>query len=115
MYLIFAKEKNKNNEFEEQFEVLDKERAGLLDTYVDCFSESLLGELLPERPEDHVIDILPRSRLPNRPPYRVSVAQQEEIMSQVDDLLEKGLIPPSSSPYCSPELLVQEWDGSWLT
>ena len=56
---------------------------------------------------------IPGTSPPNRPPYRVSVAQQEEIRSQVNDLLEKGLIQPSSSPYYSPVLLVQKKDGSW--
>ena len=50
---------------------------------------------------------------PNRPPYHVSHAQQEEIMSQVNELLEKGLIRPSSSPFCSLVLLVQKKDGSY--
>ena len=34
-------------------------------------------------------------------------------MSQVNDLLQKGWIQPSSSPYCSYVLLVQKKDGSW--
>ncbi|MCO5559736.1 hypothetical protein L7F22_013338 [Adiantum nelumboides] len=66
-----------------------------------------------ERLEDHAIDLVPGSSPPNRPPYRVSAAQQKEIMSQVEQLLEKVLIQPSSSPFCSPVLLVQKKDGSW--
>ncbi|MCO5567448.1 hypothetical protein L7F22_021139 [Adiantum nelumboides] len=49
----------------------------------DC--DVLLDELPPERPEDHRIDVVPGSSPPNRPPYRVSAAQQKEIMSQKKD------------------------------
>ncbi|MCO5576631.1 hypothetical protein L7F22_030446 [Adiantum nelumboides] len=77
-----------------------------LHTHADCFSEDLPGELPPARPEDHYIDLIPRRTPPNRPPYRVSQAQNEAIMNQVKDLLEKGLIQPNSSPYCFPVMLV---------
>ena len=74
---------------------------------IDCFSNELPSELPPVRNEDdHRIDLIPGTALPNRPPYRVSHAQQEEIMTQVQELLEKGLVRPSSSPFCSPVLLV---------
>ncbi|MCO5546948.1 hypothetical protein L7F22_000387 [Adiantum nelumboides] len=50
---------------------------------------------------------------PNKPPYRVSQAQQEEIMRQVNELVEKGMVRPSSSPFCSPVLLVHKKDGTY--
>ena len=110
-YLIFAKEKK--DAPETNLGVLDKERLEFLKSYQDCFSESLPRTLPPERPEDHAIVEIRGTSPPNRAPYRVSAAQQEEIMSQVNELLEKGLIQPSSPPYCSPVLLVQKKDGSW--
>lgn len=60
----------------------DKERTKFLFQFQGCFSESLLGELLPERLEDHAIRVIPGSSPPNKLPYRVFKAQQEEIMSQ---------------------------------
>ena len=63
--------------------------------------------------DDHRIDLIPGSSPPNRAPYRVSYAQQEENLMQVNELLEKGMIRPTSSPFCSPVLLVQKKDGSY--
>ncbi|MCO5557861.1 hypothetical protein L7F22_011433 [Adiantum nelumboides] len=99
--------------YNKKITVQNKERSMFLQQYSDCFSDSLPSQLSQERPEDHAIDLVPGSSPPNRPPYRVSVAQQKEIMSQVEELLEKGLIQSSSSPFCSPVLLVQKKDGSW--
>ena len=110
-YLVYVRDRKDVEQ--SNLSELDTERMDFLKTYGDCFSEALPGELPPERPEDHGIDLIPASAPPNRPPYRVSAAQQEEIMNQVNDLLEKGLIQPSSSPFCSPVLLVQKKDGSW--
>ena len=92
----------------------EEEVKSYLKQYQDCFSDELPNELPPVRGEDdHMIDLIPGTAPPNRPPYRVSRAQQEEIMSQVHELLEKGLIRPSSSPFCSPILLVQKKDGTY--
>ncbi|MCO5562493.1 hypothetical protein L7F22_016120 [Adiantum nelumboides] len=81
---------------------------------IDCFADEIPNDLPPSRGEDdHKIELIPGSSPPNRPPYRVSYAQQEEILTQVNELLEKGLVRPSSSPFCSPVLLVQKKDGSY--
>ncbi|MCO5610236.1 hypothetical protein L7F22_064472 [Adiantum nelumboides] len=92
---------------------LDVSRRAFLDEYADCFSEALPGQLPPERLEDHNIDLIPDSAAPHKPPYKVSAAQQEEIMTQMNELLQKVHIQLSCSPFCSPVLLVQKKDGSW--
>jgi hypothetical protein len=45
-------------------------------------------------------------------PYRTSPATNEFIKSQIDLLLSKGLIEPSTSPWASPVLVVPQADGS---
>ncbi|MCO5607167.1 hypothetical protein L7F22_061360 [Adiantum nelumboides] len=63
-------------------------------------SDEIPKELPPSRVEDdHKIEFIPGSSPLNRPPYRVSYAQQEEILTQVNELLEKGLARSSSSPF----------------
>ncbi|MCO5561427.1 hypothetical protein L7F22_015048 [Adiantum nelumboides] len=99
-----------NNESEMQE---DLELSNFLNQFQDVFIDDIPGELPPKRgDDDHMIELIPRSSPPNKPPYRVSQAQQEEIMRKVIEL-EKGMARPSSSPFCSPILLVQKKDGTY--
>ncbi|MCO5573344.1 hypothetical protein L7F22_027113 [Adiantum nelumboides] len=76
--------------------------------------DDIPGDLPPKRgDDDHKIELIPGSSLPKKPPYRVSQAQQEEIMRQVNELVEKEMARPSSSPFCSPVLLVKKKDGTY--
>ncbi|MCO5615035.1 hypothetical protein L7F22_069323 [Adiantum nelumboides] len=74
---------------------------------------SLESYLKKRGDDDHAIELIPGSSPPNKPPYRVSQAQQEETMRQVNELVEKGMVRPSSSPFCSPVLLVHKKDGTY--
>ena len=40
----------------------------------------------------HQIDLIPSSILLNKPTYRMSLEEDEELKRQVDNLLDKGLI-----------------------
>ena len=84
-----------------------------LKIYNSCFIDSILDEWPPPwGVDDHRIDLIQGISLPNKDPFCVSLAQQEEIMDQVNGLVEKGMIWPSISPFCSHILLMQKKDGS---
>ncbi|MCO5604768.1 hypothetical protein L7F22_058938 [Adiantum nelumboides] len=117
VYMIFVKDslsdvnKTQVNESGSQE---DLELSKFLNQFQDVFIDDIPGELPPKRVfDDHAIELIPGSSPPNKPPYRVSQAQQEEIMRQVNELVEKGMVRPSSSPFCSPVLLVHKKDGTY--
>ena len=60
----------------------------------------------------HVIDTGHATPIKQRP-YRVSPDVKKEIDRQVDEMLEKGIIQESVSPWSSPVVLVKKKDGSY--
>jgi hypothetical protein len=69
--------------------------------------------LPPSRSFDHTIPLLPGAQPVSVRPYRYTPAQKDEIESQVTEMLDKGIIQPSASPFSSPVLLVKKKDGTW--
>ncbi|MCO5571843.1 hypothetical protein L7F22_025591 [Adiantum nelumboides] len=93
---------------------VDLELSNFLNQFQDVFIDDIPGELPPKRgDDDHMIELIPGSSPPNKPPYKVSQTQQEETMRQVNELVKKGMVRPSSSPFCSSVLLVQKKDGTY--
>ncbi|KAJ9522447.1 hypothetical protein QJQ45_008252 [Haematococcus lacustris] len=85
---------------------------GVLVDYVDkTLTLRTPQGLPPERAVGHSIPLQPDGKPPARPSYRMSKPEQDELRKQITDLLAKGLIEPSSSPYAAPVLFVQKKSG----
>lgn len=83
----------------------------ILSKYQDVFPEELPKELPPSRSVDHKIELLPGSTPPSRPTYQLSLAEMDELKRQINDLLSRGFIQPSKSPYGAPVLFVKKKEG----
>lgn len=79
--------------------------------FADVFPEDLPPGLPPSRGVDHKIELEPGQTPPFRPIYRLSYKELQELRTQIDDLLKKGYIRPSKSPYGAPILFVHKKGG----
>jgi ribonuclease HI len=79
--------------------------------YMDVFPEELPG-MPPEREVEFAIDLVPGTAPIAKRPYRMAAPELAELKKQLDELLQKGYIRPSSSPWGAPVLFVKKKDGS---
>ena len=93
--------------------VVQSQLKQLLHEYEDLFPAQLPKGRPPKRAVEFEINMEEGSTPPNRPPYRLSPKEHEELQAQIDDLLAQGHIRPSSSPYGAPVLFVPKKDGRW--
>ncbi|TYJ96729.1 ty3-gypsy retrotransposon protein [Cucumis melo var. makuwa] len=78
--------------------------------YLDVFPEELPG-LPPHREIEFVIKLEPGTVPIFRAPYRMATVELKELKVQLQELLDKGFIRPSVSPWGAPVLFVKK-DGS---
>lgn len=104
------KEENDKNDKKDP-DPVDPRVQDILTEFADVFPNELPKELPPERAIDHRIDLLPDSAPVSKPTYKMSLAEMDELRRQLDDLICRGFIRPSSSPYGSPVLFVKKKNG----
>ena len=75
------------------------------------FPEELSG-LPPEREVDLSVEILPRTIPISKEPYRMALKELKELKIQLQELLDKGFIRSSVSPWGAPILFVKKKDGT---
>jgi hypothetical protein len=77
--------------------------------FPDVFPEDLPG-LPHERDVEFVIELKPGTAPISRRSYRMPPNELAELKTQLQDLLEKGFIRPSSSPWGCPAIFVKKKD-----
>jgi hypothetical protein len=91
--------------------ISDDARA-IINEYKDVFPNDLPSGLPPKRDIDHRIDLVPGQAPPSRPTYRMSQPEMDELKKQLTDLMDKGYVQESKSPYGAPVLFVKKKDGT---
>ena len=79
--------------------------------YQDVFSEEF-PELPPHREIEFAIDVVPGATPASITPYRMAPVKLKELKLKLKELLEKGFIRPSVSPWGAPVLFVKKKDGT---
>jgi hypothetical protein len=79
--------------------------------FPEVFPDDLPG-MPPDREVEFVIDLLPGTAPFSKRPYRMSSAQLSELKKQIKELLEKGFIHPSSSPWGALVTFVEKKDDT---
>jgi hypothetical protein len=79
--------------------------------YPDVFLNELPG-MPPDRDIEFAIELQPGTAPISKRPYRMPPAELAELKKQLQELLDKGFIHPSTSPWGCPALFVKKKDES---
>ncbi|XP_042510887.1 uncharacterized protein LOC122086216 [Macadamia integrifolia] len=96
-YLAFVRDTTKKTATLEEVEIVRE--------FPDMFPEDLCSVPL-DRETEFCIDLIPGAVPVSRAPYRMVTAELKELKEQLQDLLKKGFIRPSVSPWGAPILFV---------
>ena len=79
--------------------------------YADVFPDDVPG-MPPDRDIEFVIELQPGTAPVSKRPYRMLPKELTELKIQLQELLDKGFIRPSASPWGYPALFVKKKDDS---
>jgi hypothetical protein len=79
--------------------------------FSDVFPEELPG-MPPDHEIEFVIELVPDTAPIFKRPYRMAANQLVNLKEQLQELLDKGYIRPSASPWGAPIIFVPKKDGT---
>ena len=77
--------------------------------YKDVFLDELSG-LPPQRDVDFYIELHPSTSPISMTPHRMALVELQELKVQLQELLDKGFIRPSTSPWGAPVMFAKKKD-----
>ena len=83
----------------------------VVNEFFDVFPEDLPG-LPPDREIEFEIELSPGIEPISIAPYRMAPAELKELKVQIEELLSKGFVKTSTSPWGAPVLFFKKKDGS---
>nr|GFD42923.1 putative reverse transcriptase domain, aspartic peptidase domain protein [Tanacetum cinerariifolium] len=83
----------------------------IVSEFLDVFPDELPG-IPPVREVEFNIELIPGSEPISKAPYRMAPIELKELKDQLQELLERGFIRLSVSPWGAPALFVKKKDGS---
>nr|GFB24202.1 hypothetical protein [Tanacetum cinerariifolium] len=83
----------------------------IVSEFPDVFPDEL-PRIPPVREVEFNIELIPGTEPISKAPYRMAPIELKELKDQLQELLERGFIPPSVSPWGAPVLFVKKKDGS---
>uniref|UniRef100_A0A7N2MWN1 RNA-directed DNA polymerase n=1 Tax=Quercus lobata TaxID=97700 RepID=A0A7N2MWN1_QUELO len=92
-------------------DVLKLDDIPIVREFPDVFPEDLPGIPI-DREIEFSIDLLPGTSPISKAPYRMAPTELKELKEQLQELLDKGFIRPSASPWGAPVLFVKKKDGT---
>ena len=92
---------------------VQKELYAPLEEFSDLFAQQLPKGRPPKRSVEFEINTVEGVVPPNKPPYRLSPKDHDELQAQIDDLLAQGHIRPLQSPDGALVSFVPKKDGRW--
>ncbi|XP_028124252.1 uncharacterized protein LOC114321268 [Camellia sinensis] len=79
--------------------------------FLDVFPDELLGQFV-DREIEFTIDVIPGTQPISKTSYRMSTTEMKELKTQLQELLDKGFIHPSTSPWEALVLFAKKKDDT---
>jgi hypothetical protein len=94
-----------------QMDAIQGSEEPVVNEFSDVFPKELPG-MTPERVIEFVIELKPKIAPIYKTPFRMTTLELAELKEHIKELLEKGFIHPSLSPWGAPMIFVPKKDGT---